>query len=202
MAPKSSVRRLGLSRPQNQSMSQRCGFFNVPSWVMAFQPGLTGWVGSRDGSPGLGAGCEGDDQGHVSSSWRGTPEEPRGCWWMDNETCFQQSMHFLPMLEPNSHVGRVLIPLTSDTCGRIGLWAGTKPRVWERKASDIFCKGWWAVRRTRPWSVGLQIQINFHQKKKKNRNSTGSCWKHNLTAVQRQGYQFSVGQKPPWEGGA
>lgn len=131
MAPKSSLRRLCLFRPQNQSMSQRCGFFNVPSWVMEFKPGA-GWVGEvKEYSPGHCSGCKWVQSGPRALLGSVIPGEP-GVLNSGHQMCSQVSLQ-LAMLGPNSHVERVLICLTSATCGRVSLWSKTKLRVKEIK---------------------------------------------------------------------
>lgn len=153
MAPKSSLRRLCLFRPQNQSMSQRCGFFNVPSWVMEFKPG-TDWVrGWRNVSPGHSTAWAGvaSVRGTCPPPWLVTPEEPGGTeGWIQMHS--KLSMQFLSTSESNAPMERALLHSTSATCGESDF--GQKPLT---SSNDR-----WTFRRTVLDLWGLHIQINFH----------------------------------------
>lgn len=204
MAPKSSLRRLCLFRPQNQNMSQRCGFFNVPSWVMEFKLGLTGWVGWRDGRPGHGADGEGVQSGTLALLL--------GMWRLRSQRILKGGyQNALPATHAALGFFRAKF-----TCGESSasldvshLWrrqplARNQTKNEESKASLTSSLGRWAIRRTSAWSMyGLQIQINFHQK---TNNNQKSVLHSELPEIQslwcRIGVTNLVGQKPHWDGGA
>lgn len=159
MAPKSSLRRLCLFRPQNQSMSQRCGFFNVPSWVMEFKPGAD-WVrAAKKRQSWAPRWMWGGSQRHLPSSLACDSWEARGHWKVDTETHSQLSVQFLATSEPSSHMERVLIHSTSATCGRQPL--ARNQTEWERQKPP------WHLQADGPLEepvldLELHLQINFH----------------------------------------
>lgn len=194
MAPKSSLRHLCLFRPQNQSMSQRCGFFNVPSWVMEFKPGLTGWGGGSNGSPGH---CVNRVRGicppPLCVSW-----EARGNWRVDTERHSQVSVQVLATLEPSSLMERVLIHWISATCGSQPLARNhTVNEKTKAYLTSLQAKGPLEEPGLDPWGCisksTFTIKINLHSQRVTGNEPSAWC---------RAGAINSGGKEPHWEGGA
>lgn len=138
----------------------------------------------------------GHNQGHLSS-WSVTPEDPGGTKeWIPKQAPSLLCSAWL--CEGQIHTWRVLIHLTSATCGWVSLCSETKLSVRDEKlVSSKKADGLLEER-------GLDLcgckSKSFTKKKPPAQH--GDSLQDNPTLVQHRDYQLPVDQKPHWEGRA